>query len=105
MASKFDNYSFYKGEEKNPFTGADSLSGKSFWWDLERYAFEAGDEKLSGRLSDTMLEFIRERVWQSDSGWDTTWEVGIKRATELYKKGLWSSRYISNKEATIDEAI
>lgn len=98
----YKNYSYYKGEEKCPFDG---LSGKSFWWELEQYAFENKDEKLAGRLSDTMLEFIRERVWQSDSGWDTTWEIGIKRATELYKKGLWSSRYICTSSANIDEAI
>lgn len=93
-------YEYYQGEEDCPF---DAGSGKVFWWRIERYAFEAGDQKREGELSETMLSYIREKVWQSDSGAPTTsWETGIKRSTELYRLGEWTPVYITDQEARIE---
>lgn len=96
----YSNYTYYKGETECPF-----YSGKRMWWRIESYAAQAGDKKAAGELSDAMIEFIRERVWQSDSGWDTDWETALKRAKELYRKGLWSASYISERDITIDKAF
>ena len=94
-------YKYYKEERKNPFP-ADS--GKNIWWEIESYAFRDKDEKEKNKLSPKMCEYIREKVWQSDSGHNTTLEEAYKRAQELYMKGLWSIGYIAQKEITIDNA-
>lgn len=100
MEKNYNNYTYYKGEETCPFP---PFSGKAVWWKIESYAAKAKDDKLAGRLSDTMLEYLRERVWQNDSGSTTTWEVGIKRSSELYKKGLWSAKYINEIDAGLPD--
>ena len=86
---------YYKGENNCPYT-----DGRSTWWVIERYGVEAGDKTDQG-LSPKMISFIKERIWQSDSGWDTTWEEALSRANELYDKGVWCAGYISYKSATI----
>lgn len=100
---KFDNYLYYKGEKKNPFNPHREW-GKNVWWIIESYAVERGDNKEKGKLSKTMLSYIKERVWQSDSQWNTSLEIAIKRAHELYIKGLWDASYISYTDRTIEEA-
>lgn len=102
MENEYKNYKYFKGEDLCPF---DAGSGKAVWWKIEKYAFEAKDVKYHNTLSETMLSYLRERVWQSDSGAPTTsWETGIKRSTDLYKKGLWSAGYICEESATIGSA-
>lgn len=88
---------YYKGEDECPF-GVDD--GRSVWWKIERYGVGAGDKTDRG-LSPTMISYIRERIWQSDSGWTTNWETALNRARELYDKGKWNAGYISDKKADI----
>ena len=91
----YNNYSFYKGEDSCPFSDA----GRCFWWRVESYAARNGDDKKKGKLSPTMLSFIKERVWQSRSGWTTSWEEAKARAQDCYSSGLWNAGYISDKDA------
>jgi len=89
---------YYKGEEIDPF-----VDGRSVWWKIESYGVYFGDKTFI-ELSPTMIDYIRERVWQSDSGWNTTWDEALKRAKELYRLGKWSVGYISQQEANISIA-
>lgn len=86
------NYKYYNGESKNPYECGDL--GKSFWWCMEYEAVLAGDKKEADKLSETMVHYIREKMWQGDAHSDTDWGTALKRATELYVKGLWSRNYI-----------
>ncbi len=99
---KFDNYLYYKGEEKSPYLKQGEF-GKDVWWRIESYAAERGDKKEKGKLSKTMTLYIQERVWQNDSGWDTSRETAMQRAHELYIKGLWDIGYICDNEYTIEQ--
>lgn len=90
---------YYKGGEESPYT-----DGRDVWWKIERYGVDARDKVTNG-LSPKMISFIRERVWQSDSGWSTSWEEALKRANELYDLGKWSSGYISDKSSDISIAF
>ena len=90
---------YYNGEENNPYR-----DGRSVWWSIEKYGIDAGD-KQSHELSPKMIAFIRDRIWQSDSGWSTTWEEALARAKELYKIGKWNAGYIADKKADISIAF
>ena len=94
------NCRYYKGEKECPRNFTD---GQARWWSIECYGVEAGDKTAKG-LSPTMIAFIRERVWQSDSGCDTTWDVALERAKELYDLGKWNAGYIASKSANISIA-
>lgn len=96
---KDTGYKYYKGEETCPFAND---TGASVWWRIESYAAENGDEKLPGRLSRTMIEYLRERVWQSDSGWDTTWDEASKRATIMYNRGIWDPSFLNDKDRRLE---
>ena len=96
---KDTGYKYYKGEETCPFAHD---TGASVWWRIESYAAENGDEKLPGRLSRTMIEYLRERVWQSDSGWDTTWDEASKRATIMYNRGIWDPSFLNDKDRRLE---
>lgn len=100
---KWKNYTYYKGEIQNPFSGWNF--GKAFWWTVEKYAVEAGDEKKPGKLSDTMVAYIRELHWEGPGHYDTTRTEMLERATELYTHGVWSSEYISIKRSTFQQAV
>lgn len=83
-------FRYYKGEPECPFETID------IWWRLEKYAAEAHDEKVTDKISKTMLKFIKNKVWWSESGAPTTsWQEAEKRANELYLAGKWSAAYIS----------
>ncbi len=90
---------YYKGEKECPFH-----DGRHIWWKLELYAVNAQD-KVSYGLSSTMIRYIKERIWQSDSGWTTSWDEALQRAKELYEIGKWNSGYIADKEADISIAF
>ncbi|MBR1889446.1 MAG: hypothetical protein IJ816_02335 [Alloprevotella sp.] len=90
---------YYKGEDKSPFE-----DGRSIWWMLERYAVNAGD-KTNKDLSPTMINYIRERIWQSDSGWNTNWSEALYRAKTLYEQGKWNAGYIADKSTSISIAF
>lgn len=90
------NCKYYKGEGVCPYPAG----GKAIWWSIEFYGVNAGD-KIDGGLSQTMIKFIKERIWQSDSGWTTTWREALERAKELYAIGKWNAGYISDKYADI----
>lgn len=92
----FDNYSFFKGEAECPF----SDKGRSFWWRVEVYAYDHQDKKVSGELSSTMLSYLKERIWQTPSGWTTSWAEALSRAKYCYKKGVWNAGYITDVNAT-----
>ncbi len=99
---KFDNYLYYKGESENPFEDKDF--GKAFWWRLEFEAAQPVDKKEKDKLSPIMIHYIREKIWQNESGgWNTSWETALKRAHELYIKGLWCASYISCENYTIKD--
>lgn len=86
---------YYKGEKECPFN-----DGRGEWWIIEYYGVNAGD-KTDKDLSPTMISFIKERIWQSESGCTTTWDEALKRAKELYEKGMWNAGYITDKAADI----
>ena len=91
---------YYKGEEKNPYIDKDF--GKSFWWKVEYYGLR--DHKEIGKLSTTMIAYIREHHWQSISQWDTDYDTAMARAEELYRKGLWDGgSYICQRTRTIED--
>lgn len=92
---EFANYTYFKGEDICPF---DDVK-KSFWWDVERYAYSKGDKKVQDELSSTMKKFLKERVWQSESGHTTSWDEALKRAQECYIFGMWNAGYITDKDA------
>lgn len=100
---KYDNYSYYKGEKQNPYEGKNY--GKSFWWKLEREAFEHGDRKRKKELSKTMEEHIREKTLKGDGQADISLEVALIRATEMYKMGVWAQSYVTEGRFTLDMAI
>lgn len=100
---KYENYSYYKGESKNPFEGKDF--GKAFWWELERDAFERGDKKQKRQLSESMVEYIREKMWDGDGQHDISLEVALIRAAELYRLGVWARSYITVGRFSLDMAI
>lgn len=89
---------YYKGEKENPFN-----DGRGEWWVIEQYGVNAEDKTDKG-LSPTMIAFIKERIWQSESGWSTTWEEALRRAEELYEKGIWNAGYIADITADISIA-
>lgn len=91
---KYANYKYYKGEKENPYS---IFEGRGIWWNIETYAFDNEDEKEKDYLSITMLLYIRERHWEGLP--TTTWEECVKRATWMYRNGLWNSAYLSNKDA------
>lgn len=95
---KFDNYSFFKGEAECPFTD----KGRAFWWRVEAYAYLHRDIKKSGELSATMLSYLKERIWQTVSGWTTSWDEALSRAKFCYKRGLWNAGYITDANASKD---
>lgn len=99
----YENYSYYKGEKQNPFEGKDF--GKAFWWNLESHASERGDKKQKRQLSESMVEYIREKMWDGDGQHDISLEVALIRATEAYKLGIWARSYITCSDYTLDQAI
>lgn len=95
---KLKNYKYYKGEKESPFND----DGKSFWWKVESYAFNASDDKREDQLSETMCAFIRERHWQGDTyNANTKWSVALERATEMYLKGVWSGSYLTRWKVSL----
>lgn len=95
---KYANYKYFKGEKEEPFED----EGKSFWWKVESYAFNANDEKQKDQLSETMCAYIRERHYQGDtSDANIKWSVALERATEMYLKGIWEGSYLSRKKVSI----
>lgn len=97
------NYKYYKGEPTNPYESKDF--GKAFWWVVELYAVEAGDEKERDMLSLTMVNYLKEHLWEGDGQHDTTKEEMLKRADELYNHGIWSRDYIGLKRCTFQQAV
>lgn len=98
--SDYKNYKYYKGESENPYTSKDF--GKAFWWTVELYAVQKKDEKEREMLSMTMVNYIRAHHWNGE-GHDTTKEEMLKRASELYQKGLWSRDYIGIKKWSLKQ--
>ena len=95
---KYKNYMYYKGEENSPYRE----DGKSFWWRVESYAFQNGDDKIQDTLSETMCAYLRERHWQGDTcDANIRWETALKRATEMYLKGTWEGSNLSRKSVPI----
>jgi len=88
---KFENYLYFHGEERCPFHG---VGGKSTWWRVERYAFEAGDDKKKGELSKTMIRYLRNRVSLHE-------DFDLRQATEFYLKGEWFTRWPFSEPAKI----
>lgn len=76
-----------------------------FWWKLELYAIEADDEKECDMLSMTMVNYLKEHLWEEDGQYDTTKEEMLKRADELYNHGIWSRDYIGLKRYTFQQAV
>lgn len=99
--SKFSDYTYYHGEKDCPFTDV----GKSFWWELERYAFENNDEKTKGQLAMTMVFYLKEKLWEGDGQPDTSLKEFLQRAETLYNKGLWYRSYITTKPITLNDVI
>lgn len=97
------NYKYYDGESKNPFEGKDI--GKAFWWKVESYAVESKDKKEAEKLSQTMKSYILEHHWEGDSVPDTTRELALQRATEMYRMGIWSRGYVTTKSYKLEYAI
>lgn len=97
----FCNY--YKGEPNNPYQGKDF--GKAFWWKLELYAIEADDEKECDMLSMTMVNYLKEHLWEGEGQYGTTKEEMLKRADELYNHGIWSRDYIGLQRYTFQQAV
>ena len=93
---------YYQGEKECPYQASD---GRSIWWKIESYAVQAGDKTDKETLSPSMIGYIKERVWQSDSGWSTSWEEALKRAEKLYEIGKWNAGYIADKAADISIAF
>lgn len=100
---KYENYKYYKGEKDNPFKTKDY--GKAFWWTVESYAAQRNDKKEDGRLSKTMKEYIVEHHWDGDTQHDTTKELALQRATQMYKMGIWCGSYICVKDFKLEYAI
>ena len=96
------NYKYYNGEKENPFNRKDF--GKAFWWDVEFYAYEAGDKKEDGKLSRTMMDYIKEHHWEGACQSNTDMVTALNRATAMYLRGIWSQNYISLKSFTLAEA-
>lgn len=99
----FGNYLYYKGEAENPFE--QSSLGKDFWWEVEHHAFKRNDKKEEGRLSKTMKTYILEHHWEGDAQSNTTRELALQRATEMYRMGIWSRSYITSKDYKLEYAI
>lgn len=97
---KYEEYLYYKGEKHNPYESKDK--GKAFWWKAELYAAENKDRKEKNRLSETIKEYILEQYWEGDTPSDTTRELALQRATEMYRAGVWSRNYICIKDYKID---
>ena len=95
------NYSYYKGQQKNPYND----KGKFFWWNVEKEAYDRGDEKKEGELSMSMALYIKEKLWLGDGQPDTTLEEMYKRAQQMYNDGIWSRHYLCLKKYTYKEAI
>ena len=96
------NYKYFNGEKENPFKGKDF--GKAFWWKVERYGFEAGDKKEDGKLSRTMMDYIKEHHWEGDGQSNTDMLTALKRATTMYQKGIWSRSFVTVKSFTLARA-
>lgn len=94
------NYRYYHGEDECPF----SNRGKSFWWTIERYAHERNDNKEKDELSQSMVYYLKEKMWDGDGQHDTTLEEMLKRAGQMYLKGVWSRSYLNSKSYTFQEA-
>lgn len=100
---RFENYKFFKGEEECP--SKMFRTGKGVWWMIESIAYDNNDDKKKNELSPSMIKYIKEKVWQRPEGyWDTSWEVALERATELYRKGLWDIGYICENKENLDRA-
>lgn len=100
----YENYSYFKGEKKNPHEHNGDV-GKSFWWTLESYAAGHGDQKKKKELSVTMIGYIREKMWEGDGYSDLSLEVALIRATEMYKLGIWDRSYLNCSWVKLDDAI
>ena len=94
---------YYNKETKNPFEGKNR--GKAFWWTVEMYAAERKDKKEEGKLSKTMKTYLMEHHWDGDSQHDTTHELALQRATQMYQMGIWSSSYLCVKKFKLEYAI
>ena len=94
MDTRFDNYSFFRGEKTCPFTDF----GRRFWWTVESYAVEYGDDKVAGELSPTMWNYLREKMWQGDGQPDTSEYEFKNRAEEMYRNGVWSRSYLNVRD-------
>lgn len=98
---KFENYSFYKGENECPFDD----EGRSFWWRIESEAYLHEDNKIQGELSPIMWEYLRNKMWQGDAHSDTTEEEFVSRTKEMYDQGVWSRSYITVKDYPINKVF
>ncbi len=99
MSKKYKNYLYYKGEESNPFDDF----GKAFWWDLEHYAFENSDEKPKNDLSVTMVHYIKEKMMDGGNLPTITNEEAMRRASEMYRRGIWNAACVCNRERPIED--
>ena len=102
-AELYKDYRYYKGEKENPFIG--KYNGNAFWWTVESYAVEREDKKEAGKLSKTMKEYIVEHHWDGDAQHDTTKELALQRATQMYQMGIWCQSYICIKAFKLEHAI
>lgn len=56
-------------------------------------------------LSMTMVNYLKEHLWEGDGQHNTTKEEMLKRADELYNHGIWSRNYIGLKQYTFQQAV
>ena len=95
----FGNYMYFDGGNKSPYID----EGFSFWWKVESYAYSNKDEKEKGKLSDSMITYLRNLHWEGDAQSDTSYEEFIKRASEMYIKGVYDRRYLCDKKRELNQ--
>ncbi|MDR3272966.1 MAG: hypothetical protein LBT29_05760 [Flavobacteriaceae bacterium] len=101
--SDYSNYLYFKGEKDCPIYEWEN-SGKIAWWGIEASAYRNGDKKEKGKLSQTMLDYIREWHWEPDR--NISWEEAVKRANEIYNRGVFNTDYFYNKsKEAVDEIV
>lgn len=90
---------YYHGESQNPYPDS---SGKRFWWNLELYASEQNDDKITNELSDTMWRFIHNRI-MGETYMMISESEHRRRCTELYRKGWWNASYVTDNKYTLEQ--
>ena len=123
----YDNYKYYKGylaeyddntsfilePEKEERAEAlyqkyQPLDSSEIWYRLEFYACNRRDIKEKDKLSQTMIDYIRNKIWDTGNFDDATGSIGfdecVKRCTEMYNKGVWSANYACNPTYSIEDS-